>query len=92
MTIEKEQWKRVLTELVENKCSYCQKITPYTKRYIQIRDELNKFYVIDAYCSTCYYNIYLEGFPWSTDISKIPFVYRIAKGTRYDTVDIEYYY
>ena len=92
MEIEKEQWKQVMTELVENKCSYCKKITPYTKRYIQIRNEFNKFYIIDAYCSTCYYNIYLEGFPWSIDISKIPFVYCIPKNTRYDTVDIEYHY
>ena len=88
----KEQWKQVMRELLENRCSYCFAITPYKRHYIQIKDEYNKFYVIDAYCIKCYENIYLEGFPWSTDISTIPFVRSLPKQTHYDIVELQYYY
>ena len=54
----KEQWKQVMAELLENRCSYCFAMTPYKQHYIQIKDEYNKFYVIDAYCIKCYKNIY----------------------------------
>ena len=87
---EKDKRKKVLVELMNNKCNLCQQTCPYKKNYIQIKFEFNKFYVVDAFCSSCY-KYYLEGFPWSTDINSMDFVTRLPCNTLFDIVEIEYY-
>ena len=88
--MEKEQWKRVMKELTENKCAYCESCCPYKKRYIQIKKQYGIFYMTDAFCSGCY-KLYLEGFPWSTNLSDISFVHRLSRYTPFDIVELEYY-
>ena len=88
--MEQEQWKHVMEELIENKCAYCENCCPYKKRYIQIRGHYGKFYTTDAFCSSCY-ELHLEGFPWSTSLSDIPFAHCLPPYTPFNITDLEYY-
>ena len=90
MSINKEEWKTIMAELVENKCAYCQRCCPLKKNYIQIKDNYGKFYFTDAFCLSCY-KLYLEGFPWSWNIHEIPFVYSVPQYYSFDVVELEYY-
>ena len=86
----KEHWKRVMAELLESTCNYCNRTTAYKKNYIQIKGIYNKYYIIDAFCSNCY-KYYLEGFPWSSNLSEMYSVYRLPKSSHYDVVDVEFF-
>ena len=92
MTLEQEHWKYAMSELINNKCASCQQMTPYKKHYIKVRNITNnKYYIIDAFCQHCY-EYYLEGFPWSTNLCEMSFLYTLPKNTRYDEVDVEFHY
>ena len=89
--MDKEKWYNVLTQMTENKCAYCALIRPLKTHYIQVKDQYGIFYTVNAYCSACYKH-FLEGFPWSTSLSSMDYIYCLPKYARYDVVELEYYF